>query len=652
MKKIIKIFFLFLLSVTAGCSDASPPDDAPGNNGDHSNNAGDVVIDTCDEAQNTCLSSNEVLHCVNGVRTREYCPENELCFGGKCGAVVCTPNQIEACRKNGKYYGCNSAGTGMGDFDCDYGLTCIDNTCQARLCEQNSGQCKDEETIYLCNEAGTAYDVEKNCNDILPKSVCDGGKCVPICEQTRKEASYIGCEYWAVDLDNAIDAGTYDAAGQPFAVVLSNTHPSFSAAVQIFTKENNRVVESLAFEIPPGEVKSVFLPDGCYKSKLGGGYISCERAYSTNGSTITDTAFYIKSDLPITAAQFNPLDNVDVFSNDASLLFPTTALGLRYMVMSRQQNYDHFHSFVTVVATQPGQTQVAITSSCKMMSGTDQNGKTIYAMNKGDVQTFTLNQYDVLNLETAALGEDPTGSTVTADKLVAVFAGNEATSLPETTPVTCCADHIEHQQYPLSAWGKNYHAVKLKPRNKERDLWRIMARTDNTVITTTPNVFKSDSITLNAGQWYDLLTRESFTISASAPILLGQFMTGEHDPISPETGTITKDSAGIGDPAYLIGVPIEQYRTDYTFLTPSKYKRDYITIIAPVTASVILDNAPIPDTDFFTFGNGTYKAAYKLVQDGSHTISASERIGLFAYGYDSYVSYGYPAGLDLRELFE
>jgi hypothetical protein len=141
-------------------------------------------------------------------------------------------------------------------------------------------------------------------------------------------------------------------------------------------------------------------------------------------------------------------------------------------------------------------------------------------------------------------------------------------------------------------------------------------------------------------------------IEASAPVVVGQFMTGQNDPLDPETMTQTPDWAGIGDPAYIIGVPIEQYRTTYQFLAPSKYAQDYITIVAPLSASVTLDGSVLPESDFFTFGDGTYKAAYKRIEDGRHEIVASEPIGLFSYGFDNYVSYGYPAGLDLKELFD
>lgn len=647
-KRIQSIYIIsFLVALSILSCDIS--DEEGKDTGQDKDNTGNIVNPKCDSNADTCLSTNEVVHCVNGKRIREYCKAGEYCYDGKCGKIVCVANEIESCNENGTYHGCNPAGTEIGDYPCPDNQTCVDNQCKLRWCEAGTGNCLDSETILLCNEAGTAFSDAKKCTDILEKSVCENGKCISICDQSNKNASYIGCEYWAVDLDNAIDAGVYDAAGQPFAVVLSNTHDQYSANVEIYAKSDNSIKRTFTFEVPSGEVRTVYLPSSdCYEGT------SCTRAYSVNNTTITDTAYYIKSDVPITAAQFNPLDNYQVYSNDASLLFPTTALGLSYMIMARQQFHDNFHAFVTIVATQPGKTKVEVKASCKFMRGLDKNKRDISAMNRGDIQTFYLDQFDTLNLETSEVDEDPTGTLVTADNLIAVFAGVEATSLPETEPVTCCADHIEHQQYPMNAWGKQYNAVKLKPRNKERDLWRIMARVDGTVVRTVPNVFNRDDseITLNAGQWFDVLTRDSFSISATEPILVGQFMVSQNDPNDIETGVAGPDSAGTGDPSYIIGVPVEQYRTTYQFLAPSKYEYDYITIIAPHDATVALDGERIPDDEFFTFGDGSYRAAYRRVEDGAHSIRSDKRIGLFSYGYDQYVSYGYAAGLDLKDLWE
>ena len=54
-----------------------------------------------------------------------------------------------------------------------------------------------------------------------------------------------------------------------------------------------------------------------------------------------------------------PLENVGVFSNDASILFPTSSLGTDYWVMTRDHGTP-FRSVMTIVGTQPGETEVTV----------------------------------------------------------------------------------------------------------------------------------------------------------------------------------------------------------------------------------------------------------------------------------------------------
>ena len=39
-----------------------------------------------------------------------------------------------------------------------------------------------------------------------------------------------------------------------------------------------------------------------------------------------------------------------------------------------------------------------------------------------------------------------------------------------------------------------------------------------------------------------------------------------------------------------------------------------------------------------------------IIPDGVHTARADEFFGVISYGHDQYVSYGYPAGLNLEDL--
>ena len=50
-----------------------------------------------------------------------------------------------------------------------------------------------------------------------------------------------------------------------------------------------------------------------------------------------------------------------------------------------------------------------------------------------------------------------------------------------------------------------------------------------------------------------------------------------------------KSCEPIGDPAFILGVPIEQFRSSYVFLIPNQYLQDYVNVITPVGTQLIVD---------------------------------------------------------------
>ena len=159
---------------------------------------------------------------------------------------------------------------------------------------------------------------------------------------------------------------------------------------------------------------------------------------------------------------------------------------------------------------------------------------------------YCLNAYEVLNIETNQIGADLTGSRVQADAPVLVFGGSEASNAPNTNRcnletnrcefdesivcgceegdldcsphapctisglITCCADHLEQQLFPVETWGQRYLAVRSMQRGAEQELWRVLAREDDTIVEFTPSVFPP--ITLAAGGWIELETNEDFLL--------------------------------------------------------------------------------------------------------------------------------------------
>ncbi|MBM4373274.1 MAG: IgGFc-binding protein, partial [Deltaproteobacteria bacterium] len=304
---------------------------------------------------------------------------------------------------------------------------------------------------------------------------------------------------------------------------------------------------------------------------------------------------------------------------------------------------------------------------------------------------FQMEQFDVLNIETDDIGADMTGSVVLANRDVVVFGGSEASNAPNTNHCliaedeeegvcewdgetgcednddctaagfnTCCADHLEMQLFPVKTWGTHFIASKSFPRNGERDVYRIMAAEDNTLVTTLP--VQVNIPVLNRGEWVDFESDKNFEIKGTKPILVGQFLAAEQAPDPNVGGVPGPMDAGTGDPAFILVVPTEQFRKDYIFLAPDKYALDYATVVAPKDAAVWVDCAvtdpalraescpAIPEADWSWYMSGEYKTAKFLIADGTHRIDGDQPIAVYVYGYDQYVSYGYPAGLDIKDL--
>ena len=78
-------------------------------------------------------------------------------------------------------------------------------------CRPGVWVCVEGEVRRQCSDDGKRWIEQGDCDeDGLPR-VCEmqGGQalCVPLCEADRKTRSYMGCEYWAVDLPQTAQTG-------------------------------------------------------------------------------------------------------------------------------------------------------------------------------------------------------------------------------------------------------------------------------------------------------------------------------------------------------------------------------------------------------------------------------------------------------------
>ena len=77
-----------------------------------------------------------------------------------------------------------------------------EDECRVKQCEPGELVCSDDRAfVYRCDETGTSLCYSHSCQSATTDGVCGGGECLAVCQAEQK--SYLGCEYYAVDLDNA-----------------------------------------------------------------------------------------------------------------------------------------------------------------------------------------------------------------------------------------------------------------------------------------------------------------------------------------------------------------------------------------------------------------------------------------------------------------
>jgi hypothetical protein len=579
-------------------------------------------------------------------------------------------------------------------------LVCAIGLRACATCIPNALGC-DGEYVATCNSDGSGYERGEAC-DTENGRACRDGACANLCALASEQRSNVGCEYWAVDLDNARVSDALNAAAQQFAVVVSNPQPDVTTEVTIEQDDTQPGDENAPFRVAGASIP----PRSLRVFRLGPREVDGSPPGEFNTGThtaLTRAGYRIKTDFPVVAYQFNPLANVNVFSNDASLLKPVEAVvpeggGVRdaYVVLGWPQtiastddpdtNFDpddpaDLRAFLTIVGTRRG-TTVRVTPRARILGAPG-----IPETHPGEELEVKLDPFDVLNLETDDFNADFTGSFVASDGPIIAFTGSEASDAPFFDTLRdrrCCADHLEEQLDHVRTAGRVFVATVTPNRSSalraagaalglapQPEYFRVVATTDAgaRIETSLPDV---PSLTLGArGEHADISSETAFTLTSDEPVMLMSISA------SQEAGGVPRGLPG-GDPSTLIVPPLEQFRTNYVFLTPDQYAFDFVRIIAPEGATIVFDGAYLEDTAGCTaepvgrlrdpvlgeidYVVHTCQLAFPVIDpdapagenlmsgiqnDGVHVIEADRRIGVLVDGFDSYVSYAYAAGTEL-----
>ena len=363
------------------------------------------------------------------------------------------------------------------------------------------------------------------------------------------------------------------------------------------------------FTLMPAAVKNVQIP---YNS-------GAPLLYQYIDSVILGFSFHITASQPVSVY------GVD-YSYQASWAFtalPTPMLGTNYCLMARPSlDFYTNSSQFAIVATADG-TTVIIKPSTNANLATHDGG--FYT----NAYTNFMNQGDSYHISSGSWSNDVTGTWITSDKPIAVFAGADDALVPYAT--TDSGNPLVQEQLPVASWGNDVLALSFADRTGG-DSYRVLTATDGTTLT----VVTSNGVatnTLHALVPYDTILDGWVEFKANNPIQVAQFANG---------CTFDGPNNVLGDPLEILLPPTGHYLNSYTVAIPpddgqnGTFDRNFVNLIAPNSnvSTIMFDGTNVSTNIFLAIGNSGYSGARLSVAAGTnYTITCPQPIEVEVYGF-------------------
>ena len=525
-------------------------------------------------------------------------PPPPQCQIGNTQCVDGAPTGIQRCDIDGQWRleACPE------EFSCSFGQ-CIPSTCQ-----EGESRCLDSTQLLNCQDG-----------QWVEGELCEGGACVRNeclsieCAMAAIEQSYLGCEYLAVELPNAIVNPELPQNHSPMGIVVTNPSPTESTYITIRNPqgEPSAYVDQRQIPLPPrlagqnspqivqSEVKdqtgSIVELNGVQQldqieiPPLGSGTFLMPPTFWGEGSLVDKKAYLVSSSNPIGAYQFTPYCCNYSFSNDASLLIPTSALGESYRFVGVPNWYylDPLDGSATDVpatlAITASENQTTVRFSLPPNGAIQADTSNRLTIERG-AYVAVLDQQDTLILRTTGNAPVPfgpvprqpdlSGMFIESTAPISVISGHECTFYPSN--LGAC-DHVEEQLFPIETWGQVFALVPPKERGNnvqtERIYWKIVGQASGARIRLSapisdlevgdpgspgvPNCTRSldpndaQTIVIGPEGFCEFSTRQAFDISSDQPIMVMGIISGQ--------ASVNPFSLGgdrLGDPAIFIVPPL------------------------------------------------------------------------------------------------
>lgn len=323
------------------------------------------------------------------------------------------------------------------------------------------------------------------------------------------------------------------------------------------------------------------------------------------------------------------------YTTDSFLALPTPCLGTEYLVSTFRNVFDGIPvlngSQFAIVAVANG-TEVTVVPPAKVGSHPAQQPYLI-KLQRGE--TYQLRQE-------AGQPADLTGARLVSNKPIAVFGSHRCANVQSVNQFFC--DTVVEELLPVASWGSSFFIVPLETRKS--DTVRVLS-SDNDNLVTVVTLAGNQSFVLQRGQFKDLVLERPTRINCRAPSMVMQFAN------SSDADQVTK-----ADPFMTMIQPLNTWLSQYRFCTPAAadFEDNYLHLIAP--SKSLLDLATVNGTTVAAWNpaeistgslpSGYVFARLKLKPDTSYIVLGRERLGMIAYGFSEFDSYGYPGGMGFQ----
>lgn len=596
---------------------------------------------------------------------------------------LCAPGARTCLFENSPLYQqCAPDGQSFERRSCAPSEMCRERRCVEFACVPDRDLCVSTDARGTCAPNGRAVRDVESCPE---GTVCRAGACLDPCEEARRSRSYIGCRYIARELENIYRGQSGPTSDSPFALVIANPSELLEASIDVTDAQTGAsiaLIESL--DLGAGSTRTTVrseLIGGVEARTLAGPATDIAIPPRSAAVLLIDrqdarrSTLQIDSTHPVIAYQFSPYCCNFTYSNDASLLYPTDVLQNEYRILT-YPSWQHgegasLPGYAYVVGLHDG-TRVEVEAPVPVGIGDAPSNTGASARE----HSFTLDRGAIKVIATAGDVDtenqprlrDPSGTRVLADRPVQVFVGHPCTFVPQDK---WACDHLEEQLPSIDTLGQNYLLMPTRSRqvgtiveSQEAVYWRIVAHEDASIdvepaleeveIMAPSNDATEDcrdrvvdgAIELAAGEVCEIGTRAPLSLASDATIVVGGVISGHQSTGVDFFGTQA------GDPALFLLPPVEQFRTDYSFVTPPTFAKTYVAVAIPEGSALALDGRSIAEESRLerrsvTLEGDSWEVFSVALEPGLHRLESPRKFGIVAYAYDDYVSYAFTGGMNL-----